>query len=320
MTNGIVLELDTRKQWSNYWRQGHLTSLPCGFSSNYDGEFLAFWQRQFALLGTGSRILDVCSGNGAIALLAQDYSVSNQLALNVTAIDAADIDVTAVSNNNPDIARLMQGITFLPNTPVETLSKTMESVDLVTSQYGIEYSDWEQSASQVSNLLKMGGYFSCVSHSSDSTVITRMEHFQRDYAKLVSLELFREENEYPQSQDGCIDFIRQLDDTLDKAYAMFQADRRSSILSDAGREMERIRQQTLKDFNAGFQLFTQFQQDLLISYATATDLLSVNHRLAARPNWFELFCDYGLELLQSGDIHYHTGERAGKYHQFRKPT
>ncbi|HEY9119557.1 MAG TPA: hypothetical protein VIN33_07345, partial [Marinobacter sp.] len=58
----------------NYWRQGHLTSLPCGFSLNYDGEFLQFWHQQFALLGAGACVLDVCSGNGSIALLARDYS------------------------------------------------------------------------------------------------------------------------------------------------------------------------------------------------------------------------------------------------------
>ena len=297
-----------------------MTSLPCGFSSNYDGEFLAFWRRQFALLGPGGRVLDVCSGNGAIALLARDYAVSNNISLDITAIDAADIDVSAVSHNNPDIARLVEGITFVPNTPVEALSEAGDAVDLVTSQYGVEYTDWEQSARKITALLKAGGHFSWVSHASDSTVIARMEHFQRDYARLAGLELFCRGGECPQTRDGREIFIRQLNDALDNAYAMFKVERRSSVLSDAGREMERIHGEILRDFDAGFRLFSQFQQGFEISYATSTDLLTVNHRLAACPNWFEVFCDCGLELLQSGDIHYHTGEGAGKYYQFRKPS
>ncbi|WP_439133308.1 class I SAM-dependent methyltransferase [Pseudomaricurvus sp.] len=313
------MSIDKKQQWSNYWRQGHLTSLPCGFSSNYDGEFLRFWEEQFGLLAQGSCVLDVCSGNGSIALLAQDYSERAKLDLKVNAVDAADIDISALIQKNPAFSRRLKAITFIPNTLFENLSEERDSADLITSQYGIEYTDWNISAKKIYRLLRPGGYFSLICHTFDSTIMTQMELQQHDYAALMNLDIFSREIEFEHSHDFPEQFVKQLDHALDAIYAIFKQARTSDLLSKVGTELEAIRRETMHDFSQGFQRFTQFQRGIHISYATASDLVTVNRKLEQSPEWFEVFMDKGLDLIKSGDVHYHTSEKAGKFYQFRKP-
>jgi SAM-dependent methyltransferase len=314
------VRIDTRHQWSNYWRQGHLTSLPSGFSSNYDGEFLGFWEQQFALLKPAGHMLDVCSGNGSIALLAQDFSDRHNLNLAIKAVDAANIDPLALAENNPGFKTQIAAIEFVPNTSFENFDGKAASVDLIASQYGIEYTDLHQAAENVARLLRPGGYFSVVSHCLESKIMAEMEVQQRDYARLVEMDLFAEEIVL---QDVVADpnkFVEQLDATLDNIYAIFVKDRSSDVLSAAGPELEKIRHQILKDFDTGLRQFTKLVRGIQISFATSSDLLSVNRKLRQFPNWISLFTDKGLELTHTGYIHYQTKERAGKYYQLCKPA
>jgi SAM-dependent methyltransferase len=224
------LSIDARQQWSNYWRQGHLTSLPCGFTANYDGEFLQFWNSQFDLLAPGSRVLDVCSGNGSVALLARDYTDRHGLGLEIKAIDAADIDVAGLIEKNPGLERHIGAVEFLPNTLFEEFPTEAASVNLVASQFGIEYTDWEVSAEKIAHLLRPGGYFSMICHAPDSTIMSRMEVQRSDYARLLKLELFSQDIEFPGASAFPEQFIQQLASALDTIYAMFQQDRTSDVL------------------------------------------------------------------------------------------
>ena len=51
-----------------------MTSLPQDFAANYDGEVAEFWQAAFAQVPPAGRMIDLCTGNGAIALLAVAYA------------------------------------------------------------------------------------------------------------------------------------------------------------------------------------------------------------------------------------------------------
>lgn len=317
----MPVSTDATQQWSNYWRQGHLTSLPSGFSSNYDGEFLQFWNSQFALLKPGSRMLDVCSGNGSVALLARDYADRHKLDLEIKAVDAADIDIETLKTNKPGLARQIEAIEFLPNTPIEDLSAEAASADLVTSQFGIEYTDWDASAQTVARTLTPGGYFALICHALESTIMTRMEKQHRDYARLFDISLFDQEIQADDRNHPAFreQFIRQLGAALDTLYGMFQQDRTSDVFAAIGPELEKIGKETLKDFHSGLRWFIHFTSGLKISYSTSADLLSVNRRLQQSPDWIEVFVDSGLQLTGTEAIHYRTGEHAGQAYQFRKP-
>jgi len=311
---------DATRSWADFWQQGHLTSLPSGFACNYDGEFLAFWNQQFASLKPHSLVLDVCAGNGSIALLAQNYSEQHQLLLDIKAVDAANIDITALIKKYPDIADQIQAIKFVPNTPFEELAETANSTDLIVSQYGIEYTDWEVSAKKIHRLLKPGGYFSIVCHAVDSKIMIQMAMQQRDFARLNNLEIFSLRMGNERSLECQSTFVKELDARIDTIYGMFKENRTSDVLANVGRELEQILQLTQKDFNAGLNAFIRFCHGVNISYFTSTDLTALRDRLQRFPDWFKSFEHEGLEMIQSGDIPYHTGEKAGQCYRFRKPV
>lgn len=311
--------IESRQHWSGYWHQGHLTSLPCGFSSNYDGEFLRFWNEQFAELNKGETVLDACSGNGSIALLAQEYSHTRDLGLNIKAIDAADIDVSVVIKKVPNLARYIQSIDFIPNTLLENMAEEPESVDLVISQFGVEYTNWEASANNIYRVMKPGGRLSLVCHSCDSTIITEMESQLADYDQLLGIDFFSREFGSENHADLSRKFASQLNEALDTIYKIFKQ-RPSKVLSGVGSRLEEIHKLALRQFDAGLLAFLQLKQGLEISHLISKDLLAVNYSLQKSPLWYGAFSEAGLDLIRTGDIHYHTGEMAGNFYQFKKPT
>lgn len=308
---------ETGNHWSNYWQQGNLTSLPSGFSGNYDGEFLAFWEAQFAELQPGARVLDVCSGNGSIALLASDYSRRHSLHLQVSATDAAAIDVSRMLANHPQLQQQLESIEFLPQTPLENLAVAAESTDLVTSQYGIEYTRWEASAANIVRMLRPGGHFAMVCHSADTRILQEMETQHTEYGQIVA--------SLPRAEDKAGDvnqhnLAAQLEPALAQLYQLFQQNRASQLMSTAGGKLEAIRKLATQQPEAGWHAFIQFREGITTSYHIVGDLLSVKRAIDRRPQWHEAFIEAGLEPTGSGSIHYHTGEIAGTSYQFRKPS
>ena len=59
----------SNNHWSEYWKTGVLTSLPSDFKENYDGELYEYWESVLLAQQTPLRVLDVCTGNGAVAIL-----------------------------------------------------------------------------------------------------------------------------------------------------------------------------------------------------------------------------------------------------------
>jgi ubiquinone/menaquinone biosynthesis C-methylase UbiE len=303
--------------WTKYWSQGNLTSLPCGFTANYDGEFLEFWQLQFAMLADRAVVLDVCSGNGSIALLARDYALRHSLDISVKAVDAADIDLTRVIERHPQLGQHAQAIQFLPGTLLEDVAEAPESIDLVTSQYGVEYTDWRASADNIVRMLRPGGHFSMVCHDLNSKVTREMERQQAGYAQLVDVGLFSSVDEPDPSPEK---FSQQLEETCAELYELFQRDRSSQLFSAAGQRLEDIRKLTLQADEAGRKAFVAFREGIYISYGIANDLLAVNRALGQSPDWYQVFVDAGLVLTGTSIVHYHTGENAGTGMQFSKPA
>ncbi len=310
---------DAQDHWSRYWQQGHLTSLPHGFKSNYDGEFLDFWNAQFAQLAGGHVVLDVCSGNGSIALLAQAFSTSNRLDLVVKALDAATITSAPLLAANPAWARHVHAIEFIDNTPLEQLALPSSSVDLVTSQFGIEYTDWTVAAAAIFRVLKPGAHFALVCHTPESKILREMEQQCGDYDKLFELEVFdggllsAVGNTAPDEVRG------RLNRGLDNIYRLFERNRASAVLSGIGRTLDNILKQSGTDFATAMRNYAQLQQQVELSRGIARDLLGVHLALRDTPRWHEVFVTAGMERLDAGEIRYGTGEIAGHYHRFARP-
>ena len=182
-------------QWNNYWNQGTVTTFSEGnFETGYIGPIKDFWIEQFARLGQSAVIVDLATGNGAIPLIAAHYMKSTGKDWRIVGVDYADI--------KPPIENIkeLSSVTFHSSTPIENTNIETSSVDLVTSQYGIEYADLDKAVGEVHRILKQGAAFSVVMHHPESLVVkqstrdifqTRLclevEEFDKKVENLISI-------------------------------------------------------------------------------------------------------------------------------------
>ncbi|MDT3321518.1 class I SAM-dependent methyltransferase [Shewanella sp. SP1S1-7] len=154
--------------WSEYWKQGHITSFGSDYEKNYTGQLKDIWSNIFSQFPMGFKVLDVATGNGALPLLIQDYFSKLSVEGNVKGVDYADINLVPLVNShiNKNVV-----IELLGNTSAESLPFSDFEFDTVISQFGIEYSDLVISVPEVLRVLRDQGTFHAVIHHQKSVVI-----------------------------------------------------------------------------------------------------------------------------------------------------
>src|SRR4051812_8600842 len=123
-----------RSAWDRYWQADRIASCMDGAGqSNYDDRVAAGWRAFFRSLPAGSRILDLCTGNGAVAVIAAEVCSVHRKNFAITGIDLADIDPKRFVSRYGSIA---DGISFVAKANCEALRFADSSFDAVVSQYG----------------------------------------------------------------------------------------------------------------------------------------------------------------------------------------
>ncbi len=156
--------------WDRYWAYGYLHSCSALHEGNYRGAIADYWQRRFAQCPDGSRILDIATGNGALALMALEAADERGVSLDISASDLAAID-PAGQAPDPDRAAQLARIRFWARTPAEELPASDGSLDLVCSQFGLEYSDLDRSLPEIARVLAPGGELAAVMHHTGSVLV-----------------------------------------------------------------------------------------------------------------------------------------------------
>lgn len=156
--------------WDRYWAYGNLHSFSQVAPGNYGGNIAAFWREQFEALTDGACIVDVATGNGAVALLALDTAAATGRGFTVHGSDMAAIDpVTQVSDDA--VRERLARIHFHPRTAAEALPFADATVDLACSQFGLEYSDTTRSIPELARVLRIGGHAALIVHHSESSFV-----------------------------------------------------------------------------------------------------------------------------------------------------
>lgn len=170
------------EQWDRYWAYGNFHSFSQVSGGNYQGAVADFWRARFERLADGSRVLDIATGNGAIAVLALETGDRRCRRFDVHGTDLADIE-PGKSVAEPSLAGLLNRISFHGRTAAESLPFEKEHFDMACSQFGLEYSDMSRSIPEIARVLKPGGRFSAIMHNHDSTLLqaTREELAQLDF-------------------------------------------------------------------------------------------------------------------------------------------
>lgn len=159
--------MEKRAAWDLFWSYDRLSSFGTGpGAANYGEPIAAGWRAFFAALPAGARVLDLATGNGAIAVMA----VESGEKLKVTGADLAAVRPAAfVTHSKSALGQVL----FLANTPAEQLPLEDASFDAVVSQYGIEYSDIEQSLPEATRVLAPGGRLRFAVHAADGSVASQ---------------------------------------------------------------------------------------------------------------------------------------------------
>jgi SAM-dependent methyltransferase len=171
--------MDERKAWDLFWSYDRLASFGTGTGAgNYGEGIAADWRRLFASLPPGSRVLDLCTGNGAIAVMAVEAGDG----LKVTGTDLASVQPAAFVSKEK---KALRKIRFLSDTPAEQLPLEDSSFDAVVSQYGIEYSELEQSLPEAVRVLAPGGRLRFACHAAEGAVASATKRAVADANFLI---------------------------------------------------------------------------------------------------------------------------------------
>ena len=148
---------------------GSVTTFLGRFENNYDGELRDFWFEQFEALPPEAQILDLGTGNGALALLAAEYAVNKERAWQIAGVDSAKIDPMGVVAARCSKA-MIEKTRFLSDTPIEATGLPEASIDLAMSQFGFEYAEPEAAVAEVARIMKPSGRFVAMVHVENSVL------------------------------------------------------------------------------------------------------------------------------------------------------
>jgi SAM-dependent methyltransferase len=120
------------------------------------------WHEFIDSLADGTRILDLATGNGIVALSCMERACARRQRLEIDAVDAADIRPPSLSADQEERSSKVR---FQGGVWLEDLPFGDGEFDAAVSQYGFEYADEEQAVSEAARVLAPGGRLRLVLHA-----------------------------------------------------------------------------------------------------------------------------------------------------------
>jgi len=297
--------------WSAYWSTGALTSLSEDFAGVYDGEIERFWHDQCRALGHQASIADLCSGNGAIALLIADWAASRGKEWKIAAVDAAELDPGLIAAAWPQYRSLVERIAWHGHQPVESFKADAQSHDLLASQYGLEYSDWEASARQVVQLLKPGGRLAMINHAPDTDIMTTMKEEQADYRRLGASGA----TGLMASWLAGVTSLDELRGQLQRPERVLQeqaARTGSPLLGSVVNTVAALRRAPREQIEPRWAELSQWLEHLSAARGRLDNMIAVNEAIQDRPDWVNIFVEAGMRLVFDESVLYAGKHSAGR--------
>ncbi len=161
------------QHWSTYWQSAlSLNSFSEGeMAAGYQGELKDFWYQIFSCLPAAAEVLDVGTGNGALALMLLQYADASGSQFTVRASDAAEIDKELIMRKFPALRADISRIDFYPETKIESLPFADGSLSLITSQFALEYAQPSQAVQSCMRVLKPAGRLEAVIHHAETPLL-----------------------------------------------------------------------------------------------------------------------------------------------------
>ncbi len=305
------------EQWSHYWNTGSLTSLPHDFSENYDGNIKSHWFECLERLPDNAMVLDVCTGNGAVAVLVKQFSNENNLNFQVHATDGASINVEKLSQRYPKLASVFKSISFHSGKIFEEVALESNSFDLLTSQYGLEYTDWNASAVNANRLLKRGGQLCLICHSPSTDITKYMKHERHEYEYLYNLGVFSDIKTYLNNGIKFSVFLGKAKKNKKKLKTHFQF-KKSPLIKGILDFYSHTFTSNEFQFESEKHILNNFYLNHIHAFKRLSDILTVSEYIANNPCWYNAFIENNMELLFSKNIYQNDQHLAGIAYSFQK--
>jgi len=169
--------------WDQYWQDGRLASCGGEGGTNYQPAITEGWRRFFDALTDGAHVLDICTGNGAVARLAAEVASVRNLKVTIEAVDSATINPTRLGLG-ADMIR------FSSRTPAENLPFPDATFDVVVGQYAIEYTDLERTMAELRRVSRQTADIRFVTHAVSGIVVQEAKRQLADVERLTGTGIF----------------------------------------------------------------------------------------------------------------------------------
>jgi len=151
--------------WDRYWQADRVASCFEG-ATGYEGEIAAGWRRFFSDFEDGACLLDVCTGNGAVPVIAAETAHDLGRRFEIHGVDRAAIDPPRFAASR---SRMLSEIRFHGRTRIEKLPFANGQFDGVSGQYALEYTNTDKAIPEIARVLKPGGRLRFVLHAREGT-------------------------------------------------------------------------------------------------------------------------------------------------------
>jgi len=155
-------------EWSSSWKNPEMVTTFGGmFEANYDYEILDFWKKHLTSIDA-EHVVDLACGNGALVWIANEILNNSGNKTKITGIDIADIDPFKILKKKK---KNFPKVEFVGNSSIEKLPFDDASLDIIISQYGLEYSNLDLSVPEIARVIRPGGLIGFIMHNKNSVVV-----------------------------------------------------------------------------------------------------------------------------------------------------
>ena len=161
------VDVQPQDAWSAFWRTGSGAS--CFDDCGMDLSLHQVWRELVDKLSPDARVLDLATGNGAVARLCAKRAQERGIRLDIDAVDAARIDPPSYTS---DPERLFRRVRFQGGVKLEKLPFGDERFLGIVSQFGFEYAEERAAIQETARVLAPGGHLRLIIHAKRG-VVTR---------------------------------------------------------------------------------------------------------------------------------------------------
>lgn len=304
--------------WSAYWRAGARHSLPQDFEGNYDREIARFWSEHFSQLDNTARLLDLCTGSGAIAMLAHQSAPPGA---SIVAVDGAHVEPETLHAIWGGLGDALGRIEFIFGCPIEELNETQVGglFDLVTSQYGLEYCNLEAVSEQLVKLIKPHGRLVMMTHATDSDMSSTMSQEAGDYKILDESGYLKLLASWSKNQISGQDLSDRLTRISNQLAPIYQKSA-SPLLAQVLETNRIVLAQPMGEIMAQASLAAAYLEQLAYAQSRLEDMRRVTQLVGSGDDWLQPLLDSGLVLQDTGEIRIDGSHVAGKTWVLARPA